>query len=337
MGNPNMMPQMPQAPQPGPGGYGPSGGQARGPFRPSGQQPYAPQPQVSQPYAPKYPGQSVPSSTRQGAPGQSLPPYSQTAQRSPWPQQSTMAQRSQAPQRSPWSQRSLQQGQQYSNPNAVATGVAATELQDKRLDLLPSRIVNFVFCITVLLVMFAAAFSNGVGAAGLRSKLILAVVLLIVGAGGIIYMFVKAMPRLRLANETRCGWKVGISGWMTVILIVIVLVAGIVLTSFVASDYSTGPVTETVTYVGSGTFQQSNRSYSRYNSSYHYRTYSSRPRKTGSYCEFRNDSGKKFRISVPNGYEDLIPADLEYGQRVTLTYYPRTGILVPDSAPTLAE
>lgn len=305
MGNPNMMPQMPQAPQP---------------------------------QVPQRPGQSVPSSAGPESPGQSLPPYSQTAQRSPWPQQSDMARPPQMPQRSPWPQRFPQQGQRYGNPNAAARGVAAIESRDKRFDLLPSRIVNIVFCITILSVMFAAAFSDGVGAGGLRSKLILAVVLLIVGAGGVVYMLVKAIPRLRLANETGCGWKIGISGWMTVILIVMVLVAGMVLASFVASDYSTGPVTDTVTYVGSGTFQQSDRSYSRNNSSYRYRTYHrSRPRKTGSYYEFRNDSGRKFRVSVPNGYEDLMPEDLEYGQRVTLTYYPRTGILVSDPAPKLVE
>lgn len=164
--------------------------------------------------------------------------------------------------------------------------------------------------------MFLPGLSRGVGTSGLRGKLILAVVLLVVGAVGIVYMLVKAVPRLRLAKDVGCGWKVGMSGRTAVVLTAIVLAAGGVLTAFTASDYSTGPVTDTVTFVDRGTFSGST---------------------TSAYYEFRTDSGRKFRISLANGDEGLMPSGLESGQRVTLTYYPRTGILVPDPAPTLAE
>lgn len=210
---------------------------------------------------------------------------------------------------------SPQQGGPNSNPNPAA-GVAATESQDHRFDLLPNRIVNIVFSVVSLFIMFLPGLSWGVGASGLRGKLILAVVLLVVGVVGIVYMLVKAVPRLRLAKDVGCGWKVGMSGRTAVVLTVIVLAAGGVLTVFTASDYSTGPVTDTVTFVERGTFSGS---------------------MTSAYYEFRTDSGRKFRISLANGDEGLMPSGLESGQRVTLTYYPRTGILVPDPAPTLAE
>lgn len=167
-----------------------------------------------------------------------------------------------------------------------------------------------------MFIMFLPGLSWGVGARGLRGKLILAVVLLVVGVVGIVYMFVKAVPRLRLAKDVGRGWKVGMSGRTAVVLTVIVLAAGGVLMAFTVSDYSTGPVTDTVTFVERGTFSGFT---------------------TSAYYEFRTDSGRKFRISLANGDEGLMPPGLESGQRVTLTYYPRTGILVPDPAPTLAE
>ncbi|MFR0578189.1 hypothetical protein ACLUWV_03800 [Bifidobacterium thermophilum] len=191
-----------------------------------------------------------------------------------------------------------------------------TESQDHRFDLLPNRIVNIVFSVVSLFIMFLPGLFWGVGASGLRGKLILAVVLLVVGVVGIVYMLVKAVPRLRLAKDVGCGWKVGMSGRTAVVLTAVVLAAGGVLTAFTASDYSTGPVTDTVTFVDRGTFSGST---------------------TSAYYEFRTDSGRKFRISLANGDEGLMPSGLESVQRVTLTYYPRTGILVPDPAPTLAE
>ena len=234
-------------------------------------------------------------------------------------QQSPISQQPQPMQRSPWSRQVPQQVPQQSGPYSdsnPAAGVVATESQDHRFDLLPNRIVNIVFSVVSLFIMFLPGLSWGVGAGGLRGKLILAVVLLVVGVVGIVYMLVKAVPRLRLAKDVGCGWKVGMSGRTTVVLTAVVLAAGGVLTAFTASDYSTGPVTDTVTFVDRGTFSGST---------------------TSAYYEFRTDSGRKFRISLANGDEGLMPSGLESGQRVTLTYYPRTGILVPDPAPTLAE
>lgn len=340
MGNPNMMPPV------GRGGLMPhdgrmsSGSQVPGQLGSSGQLPYpqgryvqTPSPygsysrQSAMPSVPQQPGPPAQSSSRPGASTPSMPRYAQAPQRAPWLQQSavsgqsqplqqsSISQHPQPMQRSPWSQRVPQQGGPNSNPNPAA-GVAATESRDHRFDLLPNRIVNIVFSVVSLFIMFLPGLSWGVGASGLRGKLILAVVLLVVGVVGIVYMLVKAVPRLRLAKDVGCGWKVGMSGRTAVVLTVIVLAAGGVLTAFTASDYSTGPVTDTVTFVERGTFSGS---------------------MTSAYYEFRTDSGRKFRISLANGDEGLMPSGLESGQRVTLTYYPRTGILVPDPAPTLAE
>ena len=340
MGNPNMMPPV------GRGGLMPhdgrmsSGSQVPGQLGSSGQLPYpqgryvqTPSPygsysrQSAMPSVPQQPGPPAQSSSRPGASTPSMPRYAQAPQRAPWLQQSavsgqsqplqqsSISQHPQPMQRSPWSQRVPQQGGPNSNPNPAA-GVAATESRDHRFDLLPNRIVNIVFSVVSLFIMFLPGLSWGVGASGLRGKLILAVVLLVVGVVGIVYMLVKAVPRLRLAKDVGCGWKVGMSGRTAVALTVIVLAAGGVLTVFTASDYSTGPVTDTVTFVERGTFSGS---------------------MTSAYYEFRTDSGRKFRISLANGDEGLMPSGLESGQRVTLTYYPRTGILVPDPAPTLAE
>ncbi|WP_167511101.1 hypothetical protein [Bifidobacterium apri] len=350
MGNPNMMPQAGWSSQ------RPSGGQMPGQASPSGQPPYAQQPYRpyaqgsygQQPQMPQQVGQPQPGASavpaapaaRPGSgayPGsgassdpaqQALPPYAQTAQRSPWPQQSRGIQQTPSVQHSPWSRQYTQQsGQygQYGNPGVVAGGVTSAQSQDRRFDLFPNRIISIVFFVAMLLAALLSSFPGGVGASGLRCKLIFGVVMLIVAACGIIYVFVKAVPRLRLAKDTGYGWKVSMSGWTTVVLIVIAMIAGMVMTSFAASDYSTGPVTDTVTFVGDGTFRKSYRSHG-----------IRRSRTTASYYEFQTDSGKTFRISLPSGYEDLMPADLEYGQRVTLTYYPRTRILVPDPAPKIA-
>ena len=344
MGNPNMMPPV------GRGGLMPhdgrmsSGSQVPGQLGSSSQLPYpqgryvqAPSPygsysrQSAMPSVLQQPGPPAQSSSRPGASTPSMPRYAQAPQQSPWLQQSavsgqsqplqqsSISQHPQPMQRSPWSRQVPQQVPQQSGPYSdsnPAAGVVATESQDHRFDLLPNRIVNIVFSVVSLFIMFLPGLSWGVGASGLRGKLILAVVLLVVGVVGIVYMLVKAVPRLRLAKDVGCGWKVGMSGRTAVVLTVIVLAAGGVLTVFTASDYSTGPVTDTVTFVERGTFSGS---------------------MTSAYYEFRTDSGRKFRISLANGDEGLMPSGLESGQRVTLTYYPRTGILVPDPAPTLAE
>lgn len=340
MGDPNMMPPVGRGGLMPHDGRMPSGGQVPGQLGSSSQLPYpqgryvqAPSPygsysqQSAMPSVPQQPGPPAQSSSRPGASTPSMPRYAQAPQQSPWLQQSAVSgqsqplqqspisQQPQPMQRSPWSRQVPQQSGPYSDSNPAA-GVVATESQDHRFDLLPNRIVNIVFSVVSLFIMFLPGLSWGVGASGLRGKLIFAVVLLVVGVVGIVYMLVKAVPRLRLAKDVGCGWKVGMSGRTAVVLTAIVLTAGGVLTAFTASDYSTGPVTDTVTFVDRGTFSGST---------------------TSAYYEFRTDSGRKFRISLANGDERLMPSGLESGQRVTLTYYPRTGILVPDPAPTLAE
>lgn len=344
MGNPNMMPPVGRDGLMPHDGRMPSGGQVPGQLGSSGQLPYpqgryvqAPSPygsysqQSAMPSVPQQPGPLAQSSSRPCASTPSMPRYAQAPQQSPWLQQpavsgqsqplqqSPISQQPQPMQRSPWSRQVPQQVPQQSGPYSdsnPAAGVVVTESQDHRFDLLPNRIVNIVFSVVSLFIMFLPGLSWGVGASGLRGKLILAVVLLVVGVVGIVYMLVKAVPRLRLAKDVGCGWKVGMSGRTAVVLTAVVLAAGGVLTAFTASDYSTGPVTDTVTFVDRGTFSGST---------------------TSAYYEFRTDSGRKFRISLANGDEGLMPSGLESGQRVTLTYYPRTGILVPDPAPTLAE
>lgn len=332
MGNPNMMPPVGRGGLMPHDGRMPSGGQVPGQLGSSGQLPYpqgryvqAPSPygsysqQSAMPSVPQQPGPPAQSSSRPGASTPSMPRYAQAPQQSPWLQQPAVSGQPQPMQRSPWSRQVPQQVPQQSGPYSdsnPAAGVVVTESQDHRFDLLPNRIVNIVFSVVSLFIMFLPGLSWGVGASGLRGKLILAVVLLVVGVVGIVYMLVKAVPRLRLAKDVGCGWKVGMSGRTAVVLTAVVLAAGGVLTAFTASDYSTGPVTDTVTFVDRGTFSGST---------------------TSAYYEFRTDSGRKFRISLANGDEGLMPSGLESGQRVTLTYYPRTGILVPDPAPTLAE
>lgn len=332
MGNPNMMPPVGRGGLMPHDGRMPSGGQVPGQLGSSSQLPYpqgryvqAPSPygsysqQSAMPSVPQQPGPPAQSSSRPGASTPSMPRYAQAPQQSPWLQQPAVSGQPQPMQRSPWSRQVPQQVSQQSGPYSdsnPAAGVATTESQDHRFDLLPNRIVNIVFSVVSLFIMFLPGLSWGVGASGLRGKLILAVVLLVVGVVGIVYMLVKAVPRLRLAKDVGCGWKVGMSGRTAVVLTAVVLAAGGVLTAFTASDYSTGPVTDTVTFVDRGTFSGST---------------------TSAYYEFRTDSGRKFRISLANGDEGLMPSGLESGQRVTLTYYPRTGILVPDPAPTLAE
>ena len=67
------------------------------------------------------------------------------------------------------------------------------------------------------------ASTSGVGESGLRGKLIFGLVLLALGSAGTIYLLVKALPRLRLATSTRCGWKIGLSGLLTAALAVVVV------------------------------------------------------------------------------------------------------------------
>ena len=213
MGNPNMMPPVGRGGLMPHDGRMPSGGQVPGQLGSSGQLPYpqgryvqAPSPygsysqQSAMPSVPQQPGPLAQSSSRPGASTPSMPRYAQAPQQSPWLQQpavsgqsqplqqSPISQQPQPMQRSPWSRQVPQQVPQQSGPYSdsnPAAGVAATESQDHRFDLLPNRIVNIVFSVVSLFIMFLPGFSWGVGARGLRGKLILAVVLLVVGVVGI--------------------------------------------------------------------------------------------------------------------------------------------------------
>lgn len=211
--------------------------------------------------------------------------------------------------------------------------------QDHRIDLAPNRVSNTVCSIALLLLAVIPASTSGVGESGLRGKLIFGLVLLALGSADTIYLLVKALPRLRLATSTRCGWKIGFSGLLTAALAVVVLVGGLVLTGFATSDFASGPVTDTVTFVGNGTFRDSRASERQYGYPYRmgHRYRYGRSAQAGAYYEFRTDSGRTFRIGLPNGYDSLMPEDLEPGSRVTMTYYPRTKILVPNPQPRLAD
>lgn len=193
MGNPNMMSPVGRGGLMPHDGRMPSGGQVPGQLGSSGQLPY-PQGRYAQSSSPygsysqqsampsvlQQPGPSAQSSSRPGTSTPSMPRYAQAPQQSPWLQQSAVSGQSQPLQQSPISQ---QRGP-YSDSNPAA-GVAATESQDHRFDLLPNRIVNIVFSVVSLFIMFLPGLSWGVGARGLRGKLILAVVLLVVGVVGI--------------------------------------------------------------------------------------------------------------------------------------------------------
>ena len=213
MGNPNMMSPVGRGGLMPHDGRMPSGGQVPGQLGSSGQLPYpqgryvqSPSPygsysqQSAMPSVLQQPGPSAQSSSRPGTSTPSMPRYAQAPQQSPWLQQSAVSgqsqplqqspisQQPQPMQRSPWSRQVPQQVPQQSGPYSdsnPAAGVAATESQDHRFDLLPNRIVNIVFSVVSLFIMFLPGLSWGVGASGLRGKLILAVVLLVVGVVGI--------------------------------------------------------------------------------------------------------------------------------------------------------
>ena len=180
MGNPNMMPPVGRGGLMPHDGLMPSGGQVPGQLGSSGQLPYLQgrYVQAPSPYGSYSQQSAMPSVPQQPAvSGQSQPL-----------QQSPISQQPQPMQRSPWSRQVPQQVPQQSGPYSdsnPAAGVAATESQDHRFDLLPNRIVNIVFSVVSLFIMFLPGLSWGVGASGLRGKLILAVVLLVVGVVGI--------------------------------------------------------------------------------------------------------------------------------------------------------
>ncbi len=201
-----------------------------------------------------------------------------------------------------------------------------------RIDLVPRDGASVVFCIVACIAALLGSITGGVGASALRGKLLYAMVILVVGTIGAVGMVAKGAPLLRDARATRRGWRIGGFGRMAVVITAVLLIAGLVLGFFAVSDYSTGPVTETVTFVEEGSLRSTTgrRDPDDYRPGHHHRS-----RQTAEYYEFRTDSGRTFRISLPNGYGDLMPEGLEPGQRVRLTYYPRTGILVPDPAPVI--
>ena len=208
MGNPNMMSPV------GRGGLMPhdermpSGGQVPGQLGSSGQLPYpqgryvqSPSPyesysqQSAMPSVLQQPSPSAQSSSRPDTSTPSMPRYAQAPQQSPWLQQSAVSgqsqplqqspisQQPQPMQRSPWLRQVPQQVPQQSGPYSDSNPAAG--VADHRFDLLPNRIVNIVFSVVSLFIMFLPGLSWGVGARGLRGKLILAVVLLVVGVVGI--------------------------------------------------------------------------------------------------------------------------------------------------------